>query len=150
MNPVLDRPSGSDRLWKSILLPAGLALLTITFVYRAPWFRETIRYTLQGIGLTPLFVSAMRFPKWWPFRFLNARPVAFVGVLSYTLYLVHQVALYLVAFQLPALDPVRRSILAVLVSFIVALAIHRFVEKPCARIRKRLAGAPVPRLSAIG
>jgi peptidoglycan/LPS O-acetylase OafA/YrhL len=150
MNPVLDRPAGSDRLWKSVLVPAGLALLTITFVYRAPWFRETIRYTVQGIALTPLFVAAMRFPKWWPFRFLNAGPVAYVGVLSYTLYLVHQVALYCVAFQLPALDPVSRSILAMLVSFIVALAIHGLVEKPCARIRRRLArGAPVTRLSAV-
>jgi peptidoglycan/LPS O-acetylase OafA/YrhL len=150
MNPVLDRPSGSDRLWKGVLLPAGLSLLLVTFVYRAPWFRETIRYTLQGIALTPLFVSAMRFPTWLPFRLLNAGPVAFVGVLSYTLYLVHQVALFGVAFELPALDPVRRSILALLLSFFVALAIHRFVEKPCARIRKRLAeGALARRVSAI-
>lgn len=138
MNPVLDSPCGSERLWKSLLLPAGLLLLTFTFVYRAPWFRETIRYTIQGIALTPVFVSAIRFPKWLPFRVLNARPVAYVGVLSYTLYLVHQVALFLMLYQLPALDPVRRAILALLLSFVVALTIHRLVEKPCARIRKRL------------
>jgi peptidoglycan/LPS O-acetylase OafA/YrhL len=138
MNPVLDSPWGSERLWKIVLLPAGLSLLMFTFVYRAPWFRETIRYTVQGIALTPLFVSAIRFPTWLPFRVLNARPVAYVGVLSYTLYLVHQVALLLVLYQLPALDPVRRAILALLLSFIVALTIHRLVEKPCARIRKRL------------
>jgi peptidoglycan/LPS O-acetylase OafA/YrhL len=138
MNPVLDSPWGSERLWKSVLLPAGLLLLTFTFVYRAPWFRETLRYTVQGIALTPLFVSAIRFPKWLPFRALNARPVAYIGVLSYTLYLVHQVALVLVAYQLPALDPLRIAILALLLSFIVALTLHRLVEKPCARIRKRL------------
>jgi peptidoglycan/LPS O-acetylase OafA/YrhL len=145
MNPVFDRQSGSDRLWKWVLLPAGLALLVITFVYRPPWFRETIRYTLQGIGLTPLFVAAIRFPTWPPFRFLNAKPVAFAGVLSYTLYLVHQVALYGVAFQVPALSPVLRSFLALGMSFVAALAIHRFVEKPSARLRKRLSsGAPAP------
>jgi peptidoglycan/LPS O-acetylase OafA/YrhL len=151
MNPVLDGQSGSDRLWKNVLLPAGLALLLVTFAYRAPWFRETIRYTLQGIGLTPVFVAAMRFPDWWPFRFLNAKRVAFAGVLSYTLYLVHQIALYAVGFRLPALNAVLRSILALLISLILAITIHQLVEKPCARIRKRLApGGHVIRLPAIG
>jgi peptidoglycan/LPS O-acetylase OafA/YrhL len=145
MNPMFDRQSGSERLWKWVLLPAGLALLVITFGYRPPWFRETIRYTLQGIGLTPLFVAAIRFPTWAPFRLLNAKPVAFAGVLSYTLYLVHQVALYGVSFQVPAVNPVLRSFLALGISFIAALVIHRFVEKPSARLRKRLSGgAAVP------
>src|SRR5207247_3038147 len=107
---------------KYVLLPAGLALLLGTFVYRAPWFRETFRYTLQGIGLTPLFVSAIRFPEWLPFRVLNAKPVAFAGVLSYSLYLVHQVALYGVDFQLPHVPGVLRSVLALLLSFVVSLS----------------------------
>ena len=37
MNPVLAERSGSERLWEYVLLPAGLALLLGTFVYRAPW-----------------------------------------------------------------------------------------------------------------
>jgi peptidoglycan/LPS O-acetylase OafA/YrhL len=139
VNPVLDPPSGSERLWKGLLLPAALALLILTFVYRAPWFRETFRYTLQGIGLTAVFVSAIRFPNWLPFRLLNARPVAFVGVLSYVLYLVHQVALYGLGYWLSSLHGVPRSLLALLVSFAIALAIHYSVEKPLARMRKRLA-----------
>jgi peptidoglycan/LPS O-acetylase OafA/YrhL len=151
MNPVLDAPSGSERLWKWVLLPAALSLLMFTFVYRAPWFRETLRYTVQGIALIPLFVSAIRFPKWAPFRVLNARPVAYVGVLSYTLYLVHQVALLLVIYQLPDVDPVRRALLALLLSFVVALTIHHLVEKPCARLRKRLTRvAPVARRDRAG
>ena len=48
MNPVLDAPHGSERLWKWLLFPAALALLICTFAFRAEWFRETIRYTLQG------------------------------------------------------------------------------------------------------
>ena len=115
MNPVLDSPRGSDRLWKSVLLPAGLLLLTFTFVYRAPWFRETIRYTLQGIALTPVFVTAIRFPRWLPFRALNARPVAYVGVLSYTLYWFTGRSV-LVAIS-TALDPVQR--------FSPAAVVHR-------------------------
>jgi peptidoglycan/LPS O-acetylase OafA/YrhL len=53
MNPVLDGPSGSDRLWKWLLFPAALALLIFTFAFRAEWFRETVRYSLQGLALTP-------------------------------------------------------------------------------------------------
>jgi peptidoglycan/LPS O-acetylase OafA/YrhL len=138
MSPVLDAPAGSDRLWKWLLLPGALALLIFTFAYRAEWFRETIRYTLQGIALTPVFVSVIRFPEWPPFRFLNTRPVAFVGVLSYSLYLVHQVALFLLGYWLASLHPVSRSILALLVSFVIAVAIHYAVEKPFARLRGRL------------
>jgi peptidoglycan/LPS O-acetylase OafA/YrhL len=150
MNPLLDSQAGSDRLWKYVLLPAGVALLLFTFVYRGPWFRETFRYTLQGIGLTPVFVSAVRFPGWLPFRFLNARPVAFVGALSYSLYLVHQVVLYAIGFQLEAWPAPLRASLALLISFAVALAMYRVVEQPCARLRKRLAqSAPVTRLSVV-
>jgi peptidoglycan/LPS O-acetylase OafA/YrhL len=142
INPVLDRPMGSDRLWKSVLLPAGLAVLFFTFAYRATWFRETIRYSLQGIALTPVFVTAIRFSTWLPFRFLNARPVAFVGVLSYSLYLIHQIALYSIGFRLPALNPVLRAIMALAISFAVALVIHGLVEKPSARLRNRLLRGP--------
>jgi peptidoglycan/LPS O-acetylase OafA/YrhL len=148
MNPVLDRQSGSDRLWKWVLFPAGLALLLVTFTYRAPWFRETVRYSLQGLALTPVFVSAIRFPTWWPFRALNARPVAFIGVLSYSLYLVHESAVLALFYWLPSMRATPRATLAFAIALAVALLIHHFVETPCARIRKRLArGAPVGRLS---
>ena len=147
-NPVLDRQVGTDRLWKWVLFPAGLAVLLLTFTYRAPWLRETIRYSLQGIALTPIFVAAMTFPKWLPFRVLNARPVAFVGVLSYTLYLVHQVVLFALFYWLPSTRDTPRAILAFAIAFAIAVIVHRLVEVPCARIRKRLAHAAVARLSA--
>jgi peptidoglycan/LPS O-acetylase OafA/YrhL len=150
MNPMLDRPVGSDRLWKWLLFPSGLALLLITFVYREPWFRETIRYSLQGIALTPVFVSAMRFPAWGPFRLLNVRPVAFVGVLSYTLYLVHQVVLFALLYWLPSVRTLPRALLAFAIAFTVALAIYKFVELPSARLRKRLGrSAHLARVSAL-
>jgi peptidoglycan/LPS O-acetylase OafA/YrhL len=139
MNPVLDRPVGRDWMWKWVLVPASLALLVFTFAYRAPWFRETIRYSLQGIALTPVFVATIRFPKWLPFRVLNNKAVAFVGVLSFTLYLAHQVVLMGLHFWLPSLRPLPASGVALVTAFVLSLAIHRFVEKPCADIRKRLA-----------
>src|SRR5579863_577581 len=56
-NPVLD-PIGTaseSTLWERWLFPVGVALLLLTFVVRAPAFRETFRYTLQGAALTPIF-----------------------------------------------------------------------------------------------
>jgi peptidoglycan/LPS O-acetylase OafA/YrhL len=139
MNPMLDRPSGDERLWKWLLLPAALSLLLFTFAYRAEWFRETIRYTLQGIALTPVFVTAMRFPSWLPFRILNARPLVFIGVLSYSLYLSHQVVLFALDWTRPWDTPLERAVLALGIAVAVATVIHYAVEKPCARVRKRLA-----------
>ena len=140
MNPVLDHVRGRDRWWKWILFPSAIALLLFTFTYRAPWFRETVRYSLQGIALTPIFVAAIRFPDWGPFRILNTKPVAFLGVLSYTLYLVHDAVLIGVYYQLPLLSPTGKAALAFAIALAVALLMHRFVEQPCARLRKRLAG----------
>ena len=138
-NPLLDRLPLGEQVWKWVMLPAALILLIVTFEYRAPWFRETIRYTLQGIALTPVFITAVRFPTWLPYRFMNLRPVAFVGVLSYVLYLVHQVVLYGLAYQLPWIGGIARGFLALAGSILLAVAVHFLVEKPAARIRKRLA-----------
>ncbi len=140
-NPAIDPPRGSERLWKRILLPGGVALLLFTFLYRAPWFRESMRYTLQGIGLMPIFISAIRFPQFGPFRLLNQRGIAFLGVLSYSLYLGHHVALYTTRFQLPHLHPVLQGLVALAASLVFALAMYRWVERPFARLRRRFSVA---------
>jgi len=139
MNPMLDRPIGSERVWKWGILPAGLALLLFTFTFRAPWFRETIRYSLQGLALTPVFIAAIRFPRWLPFRVLNAKAVAFVGVLSFTLYLCHEIAVIALYTWFPALRPYQIALLAFTIAFGFSLMIHQLVEKPSAALRKRLA-----------
>ncbi len=137
-NPALDRPSEpAGRLWKMVLLPLGLVLLLFTFVHRNEEFRQTLRYTLQGIGLIPVFVVAVREPRWGPCRLLNHPWVAFVGTLSYSLYLVHHVVLIALEHCLP-LPAVVRSLLGLVLSGALAYAIYRGIELPCAKLRKRL------------
>jgi peptidoglycan/LPS O-acetylase OafA/YrhL len=140
-NPMLDQPARSGALWRYLLLPLGVATLLFTFVYRGEAFRETLRYTLQGIALIPVFVVAMREPTWGPFRLLNLKLVRYLGVLSYSLYLVHQVMLSLLEQELPRLHPVPRGAIALALSLVLAQAINRLIEKPCARLRRRLAHA---------
>jgi peptidoglycan/LPS O-acetylase OafA/YrhL len=138
LNPVIDGPQGSEELWKRWLFPIGVATLLFTFVYRPGWFRESIRYSLQGLALMPVFVTAMRFPTWGPFRLLNLRLVAYFGGLTYSLYLLHHVVLYTLRFHLPRLHPVGISLLAFAISVALALALFRYVERPFARLRKRI------------
>jgi peptidoglycan/LPS O-acetylase OafA/YrhL len=141
-NPQLDPPALSERTWKWVLFPAALALLASTFLYRDPGFRETFRYTLQGIGLVPVFVVAIRWPEWGPMRWLNTRPMRFVGVLSYSLYLLHHVVLGVFHLR-TRLHPLVQGVLALAACIAIAWAIHAAIEKPAARLRRRLSRAVV-------
>jgi peptidoglycan/LPS O-acetylase OafA/YrhL len=105
-------------------------------VPRNPTFRETFRYTIQGLALAPVFIAAIRFPRALPFRFLNLPAVSFVGVVSYGIYLV----------QSPIILLLRRTLwpewivagLSLALSVAVATLLYYGVERPCARLRRRL------------
>jgi len=139
-NPMIDQVQLTAR-WRTPLLVLGTAGLLFSFLFRAPWFRETLRYSVQGLSLAPLFVVAMREPDYGPFKLLNLRLVRRVGVLSYSLYLVHHVALYATEAWLPRAGAPVRALLALGLSLAVAQATYRLIEKPCARLRKRFAHA---------
>jgi peptidoglycan/LPS O-acetylase OafA/YrhL len=138
-NPVLDGPVARPLVWKWILLPLGLGALLFTFVHRGDPFRETYRYTIQGIALIPVFVCGIEWPRMPIFRVLNWRPIAFMGVLSYSLYLVHFIVLSCLESRLPAMAGVPRAAMALALSVLAARLIYEIVEKPCARLRARLA-----------
>jgi peptidoglycan/LPS O-acetylase OafA/YrhL len=140
-NPMLDPLRGPPALWRWVLFPLGMAVLALTFWYQAPWFRESIRYTLQGIALTPVFVVAMREPTWGPMRLLNLRPIRYMGLLSYSLYLLHQIVLHVLGYRFQTMGVLTRGLLALGISLVLAQLVHRFIEKPCARLRRRLAHA---------
>jgi peptidoglycan/LPS O-acetylase OafA/YrhL len=150
-NPSVDPERPGDRkLWLGYMAPVGVLLMTFTLVYRGAVFRETIRYSLQGLALYPLFITAVRYPDFAPFRLLNNRYLAKIGALSYTLYLVHHVALNGVRRWLPA-GAVVQSVVALAISLAVAEGVSRWIERPCARLRKRLGNpAPAPRRVPVG
>ena len=137
-NPMLDKTALSEKIWKYVLLPLAGAVLLLTFALRTDAFRETFRYTLQGLALVPLFVCAMRYPTWGPMRLLNWKPVAFVGTLSYSLYLLHQVVLACITNLQPNWGTAKVALLALLLSGLLAFAIYQAIEKPCAELRRRL------------
>lgn len=136
-NPVLDRTRFSDAWWKALWLPVGLVGLLASFMMQDLRLQQTVRYTLQGAALLPLFVVAIRFHEWTVFRVLNLRWVKLVGALSYSLYLVHPTVIVGLQ-QHTAWRPGVQGIAALALSLLIAGTIYRYVEQPCARLRKRL------------
>ena len=139
-NPALDilPRSFDERRFRWAILPAAVGALLICLLFRNHEFRQTIRYTIEGMALTFLFTAAIRYSHWPLFRFLNWKPVAFVGVLSYSLYLVHLCVLQSIQHAFPRLSPWPLGAVGLAVSLCIAWAIYELIEKPCARARKRL------------
>ncbi|MBN3995119.1 MAG: acyltransferase [Nostoc sp. NMS2] len=137
-NPMLDTQQYSNKLWKYFFLPAGIILILFSFVYRSADFRETFRYTIQGIGLYPIFFVAVRFPNWGLFQILNLNLIRFIGLLSYSLYLIHYTVLFGIWLYLPQLHKVFQAGIALLISLGLAYTIYQFIELPIGQLRKKL------------
>ena len=134
-NPVLD----PEPRWRRHLFPLALmsiGILLFTFLYRNDAFRDTFRYTLQGIALFPCFVFAIQ-SRGLIFSALNWTPLQFIGRISYTLYLVHACALDIADRFFPK-SPLLSPCLALIGSFLFALIAHYSIEKPLYRLRTRL------------
>ncbi|MDB6003790.1 MAG: hypothetical protein JWR15_777 [Prosthecobacter sp.] len=146
-NPALDGTRISRHQWLWLLLPCCLALLLATFVIRSVSFRETWRYSLQGLALMPLFIVAIRHGDALPLHCLNWRWVSQFGVLSYAFYLTHSLLLEMVELWLPVpegFSHLKLMLLRGTVAFALTLAVswmmHAWVEKPFLRLRRRLGG----------
>ena len=139
-NPVLDETRIKSQWWKYLLFPVGLLGLLVSFLDTDPAFDDTVRYTLQGLSLVPLFVVAIRFPEWPLMRLLNLRPVRYVGVVSYSIYLMHPTILFAIN-QWTHWHPLVVGVLSFGMTLGLATLMYRYVERPCGRLRKRLSRA---------
>jgi peptidoglycan/LPS O-acetylase OafA/YrhL len=139
-NPWLDPVPAADTRRDALVAAACIVVLLLTLVYRDEFFRLTVRYTLQSAAVAPLIYLAVARAERWPFRWLNTKPLVYLGTISYTVYLVHHVILLLVAKHWPQLDWFTATLLAIALTLGVAEPMRRWVEQPCARLRKRLHG----------
>lgn len=151
MNPALDRQTPffplrlvgprakplTELLIESFIFVAAVAVLVFTFVFRNDAFRETLRYTLQGMALFPIFWLAVRHADWPIFRPLNWPPIRFLGVISYVFYLSHFFWLDM-ATRLVADRRIVSAILAFIFTTIFSIIVHKTVELPFAALRRKL------------
>lgn len=136
-NPIADEDWKLGCHFRYMVLCFALILLLFCFLWRDETFRETLRYTLQGIALFPIFWLAIRHHNWLVFRWLNWRPVRFFGVISYTFYLSHVIFLNF-AGQLFDADVSLRAILGFILTLSFSILMFYVVERPIAGLRRRL------------
>ena len=135
----VERPR-TQMVWSEWLaVVAGGALLLSTLLYREADFRESVRYTLQGIALMPIFYYAIRYPSSGPFRLLNTRVLARIGVLSYGIYLLHDVVVSTLDWNVDvALPAWLRFAVAVGMSIVLATLLDRYLDPYFRRKRAAL------------
>jgi peptidoglycan/LPS O-acetylase OafA/YrhL len=152
-NPFLDQPSAGDslcsragRLWAPALAPIGVVGLgfasglvrigPIGHFLNVTNVSATLQYTIEGLCLIPIFTVAVRSAGWGLHRALNFRPVMFIGVLSYSIYIAHMVIIAAIN-NLPG-GHIEKVVMETTVTVLFAWAVYRVVEQPIARARRRL------------
>ncbi len=127
---------------------ACIAALLISLSVRDAFFRATFRYTVQSLAIAPLIYLAVVHSGHVACRWLNSRPMVYLGSISYSVYLCHQMIQYLVMRQWPQLDWAPGLILSAALTLATAAALRQWIERPCAALRRRLhrhpAGRPAP------
>lgn len=137
-NPWLGRIAApmSRRDWATAAL--CVLVLLATFLYRDEAFRLTLRFTLQSVAIAGLIFLAVAHATEWPFRWLNARPLVYFGSISYTVYLSHHLILLGLAKHWPQWGWFGLTASGALLTVLVAEPMRRWVEQPCAELRRRL------------
>jgi peptidoglycan/LPS O-acetylase OafA/YrhL len=126
----------SLRHWIWMLLSGGI--FAFTLLYRDAAFRETYRYTLQGIALYPVFYVAIRYHGERLFRPLNSIILTRIGVWSYSIYLIHFVIIDLISVLWPSLQerPLLIVFFGTAVAMCYAAAIDQWIDPYFRRHRR--------------
>jgi peptidoglycan/LPS O-acetylase OafA/YrhL len=143
-NPVLDRaklfPANAStlrRAWAPVLAPFGLAAMLVLYWMHDTRITGTVQYTIDGLALVPFFVAAIHYHDRGIFRAFNWRPVMWVGAVSYSIYILHEPLIAAVHDRVPGGQMVHGLVYLTL-TLLAAWAIFRWVERPFARLRRRL------------
>jgi len=137
-NPVLQAAAVSRPWHDASILVLCFVTLLFTLVYRDESFRLTLRMTLQSVAIAPLIYLSVARAHQAPFRWLNWAPLVYLGSISYTVYLSHHLILRGLARHWPHLPWIWLLVSGALLTWLLAEAMRRWVEMPCAKLRRRL------------
>jgi peptidoglycan/LPS O-acetylase OafA/YrhL len=140
VNPARElhgRGTMSSAQWA--VLATAASTLILTLVYRDPAFRETARYSIQGLALMPLFYFAVRFSGSQLFTLLNSPWAIRLGTYSYAIYLIHYVVIRLITKNVPTIAamPFILFPITLLISIAYAAAVDRFVDRYFKQLRRK-------------
>lgn len=140
LNPVLDPVRESARTLRAEAM-VGIAMILGSLVYRDFEFREGFRYTIQAAAVLLVMRYLIVVPRSPVGRLMNARPVVWVGKLSYPFYLIHYIVI-LEIFKHMGVLTTRDRVVCALIAAPLALALswllQRLLMDPATRFRQRL------------
>jgi peptidoglycan/LPS O-acetylase OafA/YrhL len=134
------RAFGSDwTLW------AAIALYVVSLTIRDEWFRDTIRFSFQSLATCAVILYG-QLPGSGPIRryfvkLATWRPVAIIGLASYSIYLAHLSFSSAVSPLVIGLPPIIVFALQVAGGVTIGILVYYFVEKPSHSLRLKLLDA---------
>ncbi|MDP4004593.1 acyltransferase [Methylobacterium sp. NEAU K] len=134
-NPVIP----ADRAWRPRPwhVAASLAVVLGTLALREAAFRESLRYSLQSAALFVPFAYLLH-GEGRAVRLLASRPMRQIGLWSYSFYLAHMSVVALVLHMAPGLPGLALMGAAFPATLLWCWGMYGLVERPCARLRRRL------------
>ncbi|TSD94464.1 acyltransferase [Skermania sp. ID1734] len=119
---------------------AAVLLYLLSLVIRDDWFRNTLRYTFQSVAACLVILYGFGTYESRTRAVFNTlarlRLVRFIGLSSYSIYLIHITAMYYVYDLTEGLsDQVRTAVLAV-AGTVSGMLIYLAVERPVQRLRR--------------
>lgn len=132
------KPKRNSLNIKSIaLLGCSCVLLLITLLYRSSEFRETLRYSIQGIALMPFFYYAIVCSNNNLFKWLEWNPLRKIGIYSYSIYLIHYVVVVTLEYYFPSINILVLALLTFGLSVMFAVVVDKYVDSYFHRIKNR-------------
>jgi len=131
-NPVLDRREAPQVVLRRAVTAAVAILLT--FAVRDPSLRESVRYSIQSVGIAFVMIYVVAAPTSLAGRILNKPVIAWFGRLSYAFYLVHLVVLKELAKHY---STITTAVLAFIISTLLSIVLQRLVERPGLALRSK-------------
>jgi len=126
---VLHRPDLNNR-YKELQSVGGLLLLVIGLIVIDRWKSFPGAWALLPVAGTVLLLSAGPH-AWLNRKLLSFKPLVWVGLISYPLYLWHWPLLSYVKILKSQQPSIITVLVLVVASFLLAWLTYRFVERPC-------------------
>jgi len=136
-NPILHKNDSKMSVTSYVVLFLSVSVILATFLYREPFFRETIRYTLQGIFLGPLFYLSIKHHKHLFFCLLNTSLFIKIGQYSYFIYLIHFILIKILEESMFKNNVLVVISLTLLTSILYAVLLDKTVDIHFKKLRAR-------------
>lgn len=136
-NPAIDVFARLTRKQCATAALLGIGILLASIAARGEFFRQTARYSIQGLALAPVFFYVVRYSDSLATRLLENRFLTNIGDLSYAMYVFHYIVMFAIQTWLT-----QNAAATLVMTFTITVALaelsRRFVERPAARLRNRV------------